>query len=200
MIAFALAVFFMISTPGPAVLALAGVGATFSFRDGINFLIGLTIGYLKVWLLIVTGLASVFFSYFYIRVIFAAISSLYLVYLASKICFSGSKIAFTDSYRIPSIKDGIILQIVNPKAYAFHSILLSGFSIFPNNLLIEIFIKFIIMNLIWLPLHLAWLFIGSSFKKINLKPKFRNYINLFMGCSLIVVSILSFLSIYDMKH
>ena len=73
MIAFALAVFFMISTPGPAVLALAGVGATFSFRDGINFLIGLTIGYLIVWLLIVTGLASVFFSYFYIRVIFAAI-------------------------------------------------------------------------------------------------------------------------------
>ena len=45
MIAFALAVFFMIATPGPAVLALAGVGAAYSFKVGLKFLVGLTIGY-----------------------------------------------------------------------------------------------------------------------------------------------------------
>ena len=65
MVAFALAVFFMIATPGPAVLALAGVGAAFSFKDGLRFLIGLTIGYLLVWALVITGLASVVFSVSY---------------------------------------------------------------------------------------------------------------------------------------
>ena len=58
MIAFAFAVFFMIATPGPAVLALAGVGAAYSFKVGLKFLIGLTIGYLSVWALVITGFAS----------------------------------------------------------------------------------------------------------------------------------------------
>ena len=57
MIAFALAVFFMIATPGPAVLALAGVGAAYSFKVGLKFLVGLTIGYLAVWALVITGFA-----------------------------------------------------------------------------------------------------------------------------------------------
>ena len=64
MIAFAFAVFFMIATPGPAVLALAGVGAAYSFKVGLKFLIGLTIGYLSVWALVITGFASVIFSIF----------------------------------------------------------------------------------------------------------------------------------------
>ena len=70
MIAFALAVFFMIVTPGPAVLALAGVGAVFSYKDGLRFLIGLTIGYLLVWIIVIIGLASVIFSIPFMRIIF----------------------------------------------------------------------------------------------------------------------------------
>ena len=120
MVAFALAVFFMIATPGPAVLALAGVGAAFSFKDGLRFLIGLTIGYLLVWALVITGLASVVFSVSYMRAIFLIISSGYLIYLSFKIMMKGSKIAFIRPENLPNLFDGIILQLVNPKAYAFH--------------------------------------------------------------------------------
>ena len=94
MIAFAFAVFFMIATPGPAVLALAGVGAAYSFKVGLKFLIGLTIGYLSVWALVITGFASVIFSIPVMRTIFLFIASGYLVYLSLKIMFRGSEIAF----------------------------------------------------------------------------------------------------------
>ena len=195
MVTFALAVFFMIATPGPAVLALAGVGAAFSFKDGLSFLIGLTIGYLLVWAFVITGLASVVFSVSYMRTIFLIISSGYLIYLSFKIMMKGSKIAFIRPENLPNLFDGIILQLVNPKAYAFHSILFSGFVIYPNDIILETIWKFIIMNAIWIPLHLVWLFMGASIKKINLNPYIQRKINLVMGLSLFLVAILSFLSI-----
>ena len=195
MVAFALAVFFMIATPGPAVLALAGVGAAFSFKNGLRFLVGLTIGYLLVWVLVITGLASLVFSVSYMRAIFLIISSGYLIYLSFKIMMKGSKIAFIRPENLPNFFDGIILQLVNPKAYAFHSILFSGFVIYPNDIILETIWKFFVMNAIWIPLHLVWLFMGASIKKINLDPYTQRKINLVMGLSLFLVSILSFLSI-----
>ena len=108
MIAFALAVFFMIITPGPAVLALAGVGSAFNFKSGLKFLVGLTIGYLMVWVLVITGLVSIIFSVPYMRTIFLVISSSYLVYLSLKIMFIGSNVAFVRQNNLPNIFDGII--------------------------------------------------------------------------------------------
>ena len=195
MVAFALAVFFMIATPGPAVLALAGVGAAFSFKDGLRFLVGLTVGYLLVWAFVITGLASVVFSFLYMRTILLVVSSGYLIYLSFKIMMKGSKIAFIHPENLPNLTDGIILQLVNPKAYAFHSILLSGFVIYPNDIILETICKFIVMNAIWIPLHLVWLFMGVSIKKVNLDPYIQRKINLVMGLSLFLVAILSFLSI-----
>ena len=195
MIAFALAVFFMIVTPGPAVLALAGVGAAFSFKVGLKFLIGLTAGYLLVWAIVITGFVSIIFSIPYMRTIFLIISSGYLTYLSLKIMLKGSEIAFINPENRPSLLDGIILQLVNPKAYAFHSILLTGFIVFPNNFLLETLWKFIVMNLIWIPLHIGWLALGVSIEKINLSSQTQRRINIFMGTSLMIVALLSFFSI-----
>ena len=194
MIAFAFAVFFMIATPGPAVLALAGVGAAYSFKVGLKFLIGLTIGYLSVWALVITGFASVIFSIPIMRTIFLLIASGYLVYLSLKIMFRGSEIAFVSPQKEPTLVEGIFLQLVNPKAYAFHSILLTGFAVFPDNFVLETTWKFIVMNLIWIPLHVAWLALGSTIEKVNLKPSTQKYINIIMGSSLLLVAVLSFLS------
>ena len=129
------------------------------------------------------------------RTVFLIISSGYLIYLSIKIMMKGSNIAFIRPENLPNLFDGIILQLVNPKAYAFHSILFSGFVIYPNDIIIETISKFIVMNAIWVPLHLVWLFMGSSIKKINLEPNTQRKINLLMGLSLFLVSILSFLSI-----
>ncbi|HEC70944.1 MAG TPA: LysE family translocator, partial [Roseobacter sp.] len=40
MLQFALAVFFLIVTPGPGVLSTAGVGAAFGFRAGLAYVVG----------------------------------------------------------------------------------------------------------------------------------------------------------------
>jgi hypothetical protein len=40
----------------------------------------------------------------------------------------------------------------------------------------------------------AWLALGSTIEKVNLKPSTQKYINIIMGSSLLVVAVLSFLS------
>jgi threonine/homoserine/homoserine lactone efflux protein len=44
MIAFVRAVFLLIITPGPGVLSTAGVGAAFSWRQGLFYVAGLCVG------------------------------------------------------------------------------------------------------------------------------------------------------------
>ncbi len=195
MLAFGFAVFFLIITPGPAVLSLAGVGASFSFNSGLKFLTGLAIGHIAVSILVITGIASVIFSLPYMRTVFLLISTSFLFLLSYKIITRGSNIAFSSHLAIPSTFDGIVLQLMNPKAYAVHTIVFSGFSIFPDSFLFETIWKFLVMNAIWLPLHFAWLAAGSSIQRISLAPATHNKINMTMGGLLFVTALLSFLSI-----
>ena len=58
-IAFGMAVFLLLVTPGPGVLSLASVGAAFGFRVGVGYLSGLFIGNNLVCFAVITGLATV---------------------------------------------------------------------------------------------------------------------------------------------
>ena len=69
MIIFAFGVFFLIITPGPGVLSTAGVGTAYGFRSGIRYVFGLFLGTNIVALLVISGLASVIFSYPIVRII-----------------------------------------------------------------------------------------------------------------------------------
>jgi threonine/homoserine/homoserine lactone efflux protein len=94
MLAFAISVFLLVVTPGPAVLSLAGIGSAFGYRAGINYLGGLIIGYHLVILAVVSGLASIILAAPLIRNILLVASAGYLGFLAFRIAYAGSKIAF----------------------------------------------------------------------------------------------------------
>ncbi len=58
MVAFALAVFFLIITPGPGVLSVAGVGAAYGLNTGLRYFFGLLVGANIAAILVVSGLIS----------------------------------------------------------------------------------------------------------------------------------------------
>ena len=94
MLEFAVAVFFMLITPGPGVLTTAGVGAGFGWRSGATFLTGLFLGTNLVALLVVSGLAAVVLSAPGLRTILTFASVAFFLYLAGKIAFSGARSGF----------------------------------------------------------------------------------------------------------
>ena len=194
MIAFALAVLLLLITPGPGVLSLAGVGAAFGWRQGISYLSGLFIGNNLVCIAVISGLATVILASPSIRMALMIISAAYLGYLAFRIAFSGAKIAFIQSPK-PGLGAGTTIQLINPKAYAVHITLFSGFAFYPNDFFIETAIKLLIANVIWILIHFLWLYLGVKINQLELPKKTQRIINGFMAICLLAVVGLSVWSI-----
>ena len=191
MLTFAAAVLFLIGTPGPGVLSTAGVGAGFGFRAGLRYLAGLFIGTNLVLLAVITGLAAVVLAVPSLRYLLMGASLAYLVYLAAKIAFAGSRIAFITADRAPGTGAGVLLQLINPKAYAVNTTLMANFAYAPENLAWETLSKLIIMNVVWVPIHFAWLWAGASLHRLHLSDRAQRRINGVMAAAMLAVVILA---------
>ena len=195
MLVFATVSFLMFITPGPGVLSLAGVGAAFGWRQGLLYMTGLFLGHVIVSVAVITGLAAILLAEPVVRTILLFLSAAYLGYLAFRIAFAGSKISFIEMINAPGFMTGMTLQFINPKAYAVHTTFFTGFAFYPDSFTIEISLKFLIMNFIWIILHLAWLYAGCKINELNLSATAQKWVNLLMATSLCVVVGLSIGSI-----
>ena len=194
MLTFALAVFLLIVTPGPGVLSIAGVGAAYGFRAGLSYLIGLFIGTNLVALAVISGLAAIVLGVPVIRMVLMAASIAYLLYLAAKIAFAGTKLAFIEARTAPGIAAGVMLQAINPKAYAVNTAFYSGFPVYPDNFTTEVIAKLIVSNLIWIPIHLGWLWAGVALHRLNLPEATQRRINYLMAAAMLGVVLLALVS------
>ena len=187
MFVFVSAVFFLLITPGPGVLSIAGVGASFGKAPALRYLVGLFLGTNLVALAVVTGVAGLVLANPLIKPILLYASMAYLTYLALRVALAGTNIEFIQQQSAPGIKYGIIFQIINPKAYVVNTTLFTGLPIYSDGGLAEIALKFLIINAIWIPIHILWTGFGISFKQMNLSPKVQRVVSVLMGLSLLVV-------------
>ncbi len=186
MLVFLTAVFLLLITPGPGVLSTAGVGSAFGARAGYRYVFGLCVGTNLVALAVVTGLAALVLAQPGLRTVLMYASVLYILYLAARIALAGSTIAFIQSARAPGIRDALLLQAINPKAYVVNTALFTGFE-FGMPLWQETVWKFLLINLIWIPIHLLWLAAGIALQRLALPSHWQRLINVLMALSLLVV-------------
>ena len=193
MLAFGMAVFLLMLTPGPAILMIINTGINNGFRRSIQFVIGIIFGANIVALSVILGLASLILNYPILRLILLIFSSAYLIYLALKIL----KQSFINSANFPkklNFSNGIIIQLLNPKNYLVQIALFSGFLIWPSDFILEVIYKILIANLIWIPGHLAWLALGASVKTFKFSKATMNYINFIMALLILSVIFLAILN------
>ena len=191
MITYIIISFLMMVTPGPGVLSLAGVGAGFGWKVGMMYLIGLFFGTNGVALLVVLGFKQFLFEIDGVEITFLLLSLSYLSYLSWRIATSDNKTGFKQSLKAPRLYEGIFLQFVNPKAYVVQGHLFVVLSLGMVSYSTEIIVKFIIVNSIWIPIHLLWLWLGISLKKWSLAVNKQIWVNRGMGLALLAVVVLS---------
>jgi threonine/homoserine/homoserine lactone efflux protein len=191
MITYIIISFLMMVTPGPGVLSLAGVGAGFGWKVGMMYLIGLFFGTNGVALLVVLGFKQFLFEIDGVEITFLLLSLSYLSFLSWRIATSDNKTGFKQSLKAPRLYEGIFLQFVNPKAYVVQGHLFVVLSLGMVSYTTEIIVKFIIVNSIWIPIHLLWLWLGISLKKWSLAVNKQVWVNRGMGLALFAVVILS---------
>ena len=194
MLTFAAAAFFLIVTPGPGVLSTAGVGSGYGHRAGIRYVSGLFIGNNLAAFAVISGIAAVVLSVPAVRYVLMAACVTYLLYLAAKIAFAGSRIAFIEAGTAPGIGAGLLLQAINPKVYAVNTTLFAGFPFAPGDLVFETAVKLAILNAIWIPVHLGWLHAGATLHRLNLSARTHRRINYLMAASMLAVVALAILA------
>lgn len=187
MIEFIIAVVFLLITPGPGVLTTAGIGAAYGYRAGLGFVGGLMLGGFINMMIVISGLAALILAIPSLRLVLLIGSVAYLLYLAWRIASAGAKVGFAPADTPLGLKNGLMLQFINPKAYVVSTTLFSGFIFLPESPVLEVVLKLIVFNLIWLPVHLVWLGFGAKIGSLNLPQSRQRAINIGMALALVAV-------------
>ncbi|MEM7197211.1 MAG: hypothetical protein AAF352_02445 [Pseudomonadota bacterium] len=122
---------------------------------------GLRLGTNLVFCITASRLAAIMLSVPFVRMILLLVSTAYLCWIAHGIAMQGADLTFMKSRSVPSIKTCVALQLVN-------TIFVSGFSLFPDMLLWELAIKIIIINPVWISLHILCWGMGIMLHKLEL--------------------------------
>lgn len=192
MLAFFSTVFFLLITPGPGVLSLAGVGAAFGANSAKRYFLGLFLGTNLVALAVVAGITAFIAQYPLVKYTLLYASLCYLLYLAARIALAGSQIGFIKSISPPGVINGIALQLINPKAYVVNTALFAGFPLTHLDTTQQILYKFVAINTVWIAIHTLWLILGVSIQNLQLSDQWQRRINYLMAASLGAVVLLTF--------
>jgi threonine/homoserine/homoserine lactone efflux protein len=108
-------IFAFYATPGPATISLVASGASYGFKNSLPYILGLISG-IGVTLTVSTlGLLYVITQNEILFTIFKYLSLAYMLYLVYKIWNTAD--VKTGTSKVLTLKDGLILNSINPKAY-----------------------------------------------------------------------------------
>ena len=123
----------------------------------------------------------------FVEPLFLIISLTYLTWIAWRIAFSNNETTIKSIKKEPTFFEAIFLQLINPKAYLVNGVLFAGFPIENFNLKEIILTKIIIINLVWIPVHFFWLWLGIRLRSWGLESGKQKTVNKFMGLSLLLL-------------
>jgi len=186
MLSYALGVLVLMAIPGPALLTIFGIGATFGYHAGIRYVAGVYVGANVTTLIVFSGLSTLLLEFPGLRSALFLLSLTYFVYLAVRIGLAGSELGIVTQVP-PGFRAGVMLQLVNPKTYMTISALYFGFPILADAPVNEAIIKIIIANIIWLPGHLLWLHAGVKINRLGLSPRATRMLNITLAASMLII-------------
>ena len=160
----------LLGSPGPAPLALAATGATFGVKKGIPFLAGILVGLSVAIVGATAGVAALFAQFPSFRVVCQVVGGLYILYIAFKIASA----PIIDSHKAkiaPNFKDGFILNLLNPKAYAAFLAIFSQFLLPFSDTTIGYIVTALTCLTVATLVDILWLMFGGLLRPIFSNPK-----------------------------
>ncbi|BBN83776.1 hypothetical protein PA25_37610 [Pseudoalteromonas sp. A25] len=173
----------LLGSPGPAPLALAGVGASFGFRRGVGFLAGILTGLLVVIILVAAGLGTLFTAYPSLKLLCQLTAGGYLLFVAYKIATAQGGVT-SQADQAPVFREGFVLNLINPKAYA------AFLAIFANNMLqtqsplLSAALTGAVCFLVAVVVDTLWMAAGAKLRPLFAKPQQAKWLRILFACAL----------------
>ncbi len=188
-----IASFLLLGSPGPTPLALAAVGAAFGFRDGTPFLFGILVGLAAVVSLGAAGMSAFFEAFPNSRFFVQLCGGLYICYIAFKVAIapvSAGEQALAGA--APSFKDGVIFNLLNPKAYAVLLALYSQFGLPFQNEAIATFATGLVVYATGIVIDVVWLSLGGVLRPVFSAPLAARIVRVFFALAMVAAVIYTF--------
>ncbi|WP_454691887.1 LysE family translocator [Achromobacter aloeverae] len=166
-----LALFALVSsiTPGPNNVMLAASGLNFGFRRTLPHLLGVSIGFTLMILLVGAGLGTVFQNAPVLYVVLKYAGAAYLLYLAWKIARAGELSEDGRRARPMTFLQAAAFQWVNPKAWVM-AVGVAAAYIPADGFYANLLVGTVVCGVINLPSVGMWVMFGSSLRGLLRQP------------------------------
>ena len=182
----------LLGSPGPVPIALAATGAVFGFRRGIPFLIGILTGLSVAITLGSAGIIGLFTAYPDSRNFVGICGAVYICYVAFKIAI-GPPLSSSDALdSVPSFRNGFILNLLNPKAYAAFIALFSQFLLPLSTNFLSTAATAFVAFLIAVAVDVAWLLIGGTLRPVFESPRYARIVRISFGLLMVGATLFAF--------
>jgi len=177
-------------TPGPNNVIASYSGFNFGIKKTLPHIFGVAFGFTFLIFLLTIGLVNVFKIFPIIQISLKYLGSIFLVYLAYKIYFSGvhrekkneSPVKFLETF---------LFQFLNPKGVLIGIIIVSTYVEHGENYLAYASQVIFFAFLVSLSSITFWTFVGKYLRKFATNEKFIKYFNCAMSL-LLILSIITF--------
>ena len=172
-------------TPGPNNLMLMASGANFGFRLTIPHMLGVSLGFMLMAILVGMGLAQLFKTYPLSYILLRVFSVLYLLFLAWKIAnASAPGTESSESGRPFTFIQAALFQWVNPKAWTMALTAISVYA--PSHTLGSVVLVAAVFSAVNLPSVASWTILGREIQRLLTSQKRLMTFNICMALLLIL--------------
>ena len=169
-LALVLSTIVLIGSPGPTPLALAAAGATFGIKKGLPFYFGNLIGLILVLAFASFGVVTLFDKFPSLESTLQLLGGIYICYLALKIATSPIIANQQLHNHVPKFRDGLILSMLNPKAYAAFLAIVSQFLLPITPAFLGIIVTALICLIFTAMIDFGWLWLGTLITPVMNNP------------------------------
>ena len=189
---FSISLFWFVTayTPGPNNVVASYSGFNFGIKKTIPHILGTTLGFTSLVLLLTIGLINVFKLFPIIQIIIRYLGTVFLIYLAYKIASSTASDEIKKENPVKFIET-FLFQYLNPKGVMVAIIVVSSYVELGENYLNHATQVVALAFLFSSTSITLWTFIGKFLRKFATNDKFIKYFNYAMSM-LLLLSIITF--------
>ena len=177
-------------TPGPNNVVASYSGFNFGIKKTIPHILGTTLGFTSLVLLLTIGLINVFKLFPIIQIVIRYLGTVFLIYLAYKIASSTASDEIKKENPVKFIET-FLFQYLNPKGVMVAIIVVSSYVELGENYLNHATQVVALAFLFSSTSITLWTFIGKFLRKFATNDKFIKYFNYAMSM-LLLLSIITF--------
>jgi threonine/homoserine/homoserine lactone efflux protein len=175
-------------TPGPNNILVASSGVNFGFRATIPHILGITVGYPAMLLIVGLGLAKIFIAMPETHLILKYVSIAYLLYLAWRIATASAVGEAARTAKPMTFLQGAAFQWVNGKGWVVALSAVTTYTVVNSTLPLQIVALSLIALVITFASVSCWTFFGSVLRQYLHTERRRKWFNYSMA-ALLVASI-----------